>query len=193
LKYFNDSKEPDSSVQFFYNSTTMMETSQQYTARILSNLGSQDAMKVLKTTPQKIKKIISGAKKKTLYQRPEPGKWSIAEIVAHLAETELVLGWRYRSAAEKNGVAIQPFDQDAWAANSRYQKSDVKVMLEMFSVIRAANLRFLAGLPKEKLNNVGLHQERGVESILHIANLEAGHDLNHVKQIVKILKKQLRG
>ncbi len=170
-----------------------METSQQYTARILSNLGSQDAMKVLKTTPQKIKKIISGAKKKTLYQRPEPGKWSIAEIVAHLAETELVLGWRYRSAAEKNGVAIQPFDQDAWAANSRYQKSDIKVMLVMFSVLRAANLRFLAGLPKEKQENVGLHQERGVESILHIANLEAGHDLNHVKQIVKILKKQLRG
>ncbi|MFA5833223.1 MAG: DinB family protein [Bacteroidota bacterium] len=166
-----------------------METPQQYIARILGNLEGKDAVKILKSTPKTIKKIITGVSKKTLYKRPEPNKWSVAEIVAHLAETELVLGWRYRSAVEKNGVTLQPFEQDDWAENSQYQKTDIREMLEMYSVIRNANLNFLTGLPKEKLEHYGMHQERGKETIKHLMNLEAGHDLNHLKQIKRILKK----
>jgi len=166
----------------------MNETSQQYVERILGNLEGKDALKVLKTTPKKIKQLINGVKKTVLAKKPSPERWSVAEIVAHLAETELVLGWRYRSIAEKNGVVIQSFEQDDWAKNSRYGKSNVEEMLEMYSVLRNANLNFLAGLPKEKFENYGMHQERGKETIAHLINLEAGHDLNHFKQIEKILK-----
>ncbi|HAP36461.1 MAG TPA: hypothetical protein DCQ28_11155 [Bacteroidetes bacterium] len=167
----------------------MNESPQEYIERILSNLEGKDAFKVLKTTPKKIRQLIKGVKKKVLTKKSTPERWSIAEIIAHLAETELVLGWRYRSIAEKNGVVIQSFEQDDWAKNSRYGKSDVEEMLEMYSVLRKANLKFLTGLPKEKLENFGMHQERGKETIAHIMNLEAGHDLNHFKQIKKILKK----
>ncbi len=167
----------------------MQETSQQYTARILSKIDGKDPFKVLKTTPKKIRKLIKSVKKKALYKKPAPGKWSVAEIVAHLAETELVLGWRYRSIAEKNGVVIQSFEQDDWAKNSRYEKSDIDTMLEMYTVIRNANLRFLSGLSGEQWENFGMHQERGKETITHVRNMEAGHDLNHFRQIEKILKK----
>ena len=166
-----------------------METPQQYTTRILSNLEGKDSLAVLKSTPKRIKKLITSATKKSLHKRPEPNKWSVAEIVAHLAETELVLGWRYRSIVEKNGVVLQPFEQDDWAKNSRYEKSDIKEMLEMYAVVRKANLNFLNGLSKEQWENFGMHQERGKETIRHIVNLEAGHDINHLKQIEKILKK----
>ncbi len=166
-----------------------METSQQYTARILSNIEGKDSLNVLKSTPKKIKKLIKGAKKKLLYKKPAPAKWSVAEIVAHLAETELVMGWRYRSIAEKNEVKIQAFEQDDWVKNSRYSKLDINEMFEMYSVIRRANINFLKGLPKEKFENYGMHQERGKETIAHIMKLEAGHDLNHLMQIEKILKK----
>lgn len=165
-----------------------METPQQYTARILSNLAGKDSLKVLKNSPLKIKKLLKGVPKRVLYKRPEPNKWSVAEIVAHLAETELVLGWRYRSAVEKNGVTLQPFEQDDWAENSQYQKTDIYEMLEMYAVLRKANVKFLLGLPKEKWENYGMHQERGKETIRHIMNLEAGHDINHFKQIERILK-----
>ena len=167
-----------------------METPQQYIARILSNLEGQDAVKILKSTPTKIKKTIERVGKKALYKRPQPGKWSIAEIIAHLAETELVMGWRYRTIAEKNGVTLQPFEQDHWAENSQYQNTDVFVMLEMYAVIRKANLKFLLGLPPKKLQNFGIHQERGKETIRHIMNLEAGHDINHYKQIKHIVTKK---
>jgi len=69
----------------------------------------------------------------------------------------------------------------------------VKDVLEMFTVLRKANVKFLMGLPKEKLNNFGLHQERGMESIQHIINLEAGHDLNHLKQIQNLLSPKKSG
>jgi hypothetical protein len=167
----------------------MKETPQQYTVRILSNLDGKDPISIMRSTPIRIEKMISGVPRTVLFKKPAPKRWSIAQIIAHLAETELVLGWRYRSVAEKNGVPLQPFEQDDWAANSRYQKSDVKEMLEMYSVLRKANLKFLEGLPKAKWNNFGLHQERGKETIRHIVNLEAGHDLNHFKQIQAILKK----
>lgn len=168
----------------------MNENPQQYINRILRHLEGKDAGKVLSSTPKKIKNLIAKAKKKDRYRRPAPGKWSVAEIVAHLAETELVLGWRYRSIAEKSGVIIQAFEQDDWAKNSRYQKSDIQEMLELFTILRKANLKFLAGLPKEKLEHYGIHQERGKETITHIMNLEAGHDLNHYKQIQNILKQE---
>ncbi len=166
-----------------------METTQQYTARILSNVEGKDALKILKTTPKKIKKMINGVSDKVLHKKHAPKKWSVAEIIAHLAETELVLGWRYRSIAANPGVVIQSFEQDDWAKNSQYEKSNITEMLEMYSVLRNANLKFLAGLPKEKFEYSGIHQERGKETITHIMNMEAGHDLNHFKQIEKILKK----
>ncbi len=160
-----------------------METPQQYAARILGNVEGQDSMKVLSTTPQKIKKILGKLTKKSIYKKPSETKWSIAEIVAHLAETELVNGWRFRIIAEKNEVPIQPFEQNDWAKNSNYQKTDVKAMLNLYSVLREANLQFIKGLPKEKYENFGMHAERGKESISRLINLEAGHDINHLRQI----------
>lgn len=161
----------------------LMETAQAYTARLLSYVEGEKPLKVLSSTPKRIKKLIKGLKKKSLYIKPAPGKWSIAEITAHLAETELVMGWRYRSIAEKNEVRIQSFEQDDWAVNSKYGESDFSAMMELFSVLRKANLNFVAGLPKGKLENFGIHDQRGKETIAHIVRLEAGHDINHLRQI----------
>ncbi|MBP9212293.1 MAG: DinB family protein [Bacteroidetes bacterium] len=165
----------------------MQETAQQYTARIIGNLKGKDPLSVLKGMPSKIAAAIKDVPTSRLRKRPAPGVWSITEIIAHLAETELVLGWRYRSIIEKNGVPLQPFEQDLWAKNSRYQQSDVRAMLEMYRVLRTANLRFLSGLNASQWKKFGLHQERGKETIAHIVRLEAGHDINHFNQIRRIL------
>jgi hypothetical protein len=167
----------------------MKETPQQYTARILGNLQGHDALSVLRSTPSRIKQAVKGIPKKRLYTRPAPNKWSVAEIVAHLAETEIVLGWRYRSVVEKSGVTLQPFEQDDWAKNSHYADSDIAEMLALFASVRKANIVFLQGLSAQQWKRFGMHQERGKETIAHIVNLEAGHDINHFKQIKKILEK----
>lgn len=143
-------------------------------------------MKVQRTTPAKLKKAIRGLSPKQLKWKPEPAKWSIAEILAHLADTEIVASWRMRSIIGANGTTIQPFDQDAWASAFRYNQRDPKRSLEVFRMLRENNLAMLKALPKPSWDHYGMHLERGKETVAHLARLFAGHDTNHLLQVERI-------
>ena len=166
----------------------MQETPQQYIQRILGFIDGKNALQVQRDTPKKLQKLIKPLSKKQLTQKPEPGKWSIAEILAHLADTELVGGWRMRLILGSNGVSLQPFDQDVWAETFAYSRRDPAASLETFRVLRENNLAMLKALPKNLWENYGMHQERGKETITHIVRMFAGHDLNHLGQVEKIAK-----
>ena len=92
------------------------------------------------------------------------------------------------------GTPIQAFDQDAWAAAGHYEKRDARKSLEQFRVLREANLALLKSLTPEQWKHHGMHAERGVETIEHIVRMMAGHDLNHLAQVERIVaaKKELR-
>ena len=162
--------------------------SRHYIDRLLGYVGKKDPIVVLRRTPKRIHSLIDGIPPKVLKAKLKPAAWSITEIIAHLAETELVLGWRYRSIAEKSGKPIQSFDQNIWCRNAQYGSIPVGKSLLMFSVLRAMNIEFLAGLPRTTLSYYGIHEERGKETLRHIIRLEAGHDLNHLKQIQLIIR-----
>jgi DinB family protein len=166
----------------------MQETAEQYINRILGYVQGQDAVKVQKATAGRLNKAITGLNASQLRWRPEPAKWSISEIVAHLADAEIVASWRMRSVIGENGITIQPFDQDAWASTFNYRDRDAKRSLEIFRTLRENNLAMLKEIPKETWDNYGMHLERGKESIAHLARMFAGHDTNHVLQVEGIVK-----
>ena len=166
----------------------MKETPQEYTKRIRGYINGKDPLKIQKSTAKKLQKLIKPLSKKQMKKRPGPGQWSIAEILAHLADAELVGGWRMRLILGSNGVSIQPFDQDVWAETLGYAKRDPKASLETFRVLREANVAMLKALPKDLWENYGMHQERGKETIAHIVRMFAGHDLNHLAQVEAIGK-----
>jgi uncharacterized damage-inducible protein DinB len=166
----------------------MQETPQQYTQRILGFIEGKDPLRVQRETPKKLQTLIKPLSKKQLTQRPGPGKWSVGEILAHLADAELVGGWRMRLILGSNGVSLQPFDQDVWADTFAYARRDPAASFETFRVLRESNLTMLKALPKNLWENYGMHQERGKETISHIVRMFAGHDLNHLGQIEKIRK-----
>ncbi len=166
----------------------MQETSEQYIKRILGFVEGKDPLRVQRETPKKLQTLVKPLSKKQLTQRPEPGKWSVGEILAHLADAELVGGWRMRLILGSNGVSVQPFDQDVWADTFAYARRDPAASLETFRVLRENNLAMLKALPKNLWENYGMHQERGKETISHIVRMFAGHDLNHLGQIEKIRK-----
>lgn len=174
----------------------MPETAQQYISRILGHVEGQDALKVQRTTAPKLKKLTQRLTPRQLKWKPEPTKWSIAEILAHLADAEIVASWRMRQVIGANGSTIQPFDQDVWASAFQYAKRDPKQSLEVFRVLRENNLAMLKALPPEIWENYGMHLERGKESIAHLTRMFAGHDTNHVLQVERIvaqLKKKKKG
>ena len=168
----------------------MPETPQQYTERMLSHSRGKDPMRLQQAASRKFAALTRGLSKKHLSRRPAPGKWSIAEILAHLADAELVIGYRLRLILASNGTAIQAFDQDAWAGTFNYSRRDPKTSLETFRALRENNLRLLSSVPRRLWKNYGQHQERGKETVDHIVRLIAGHDLNHLLQVEKIAKQR---
>jgi hypothetical protein len=165
----------------------MAETPQEYIQRILATLGGQTPLKVQAATPKKLARLIARVSSAKLRKRSAPGKWSAAEILAHLADAEIVTGWRLRQILGAPGTPIQAFDQDAWAAAGRYEKRDAKKSLEQFRAVREANLALLKSLSPEQWKHHGLHAERGMETIEHITRMMAGHDLNHLAQVQRIV------
>jgi len=173
----------------------MKESAQEYIQRILGHVEGKDALKVQKSTAGRLKKAIRGLNAKQLRWRPEPEKWSIAEIVAHLADAEIVASWRLRSVVGENGITIQPFDQNVWTSVFEYNKRDVKLSLETFRILRENNIAMLKALPPDAWQNYGMHLERGMESVAHLTRMFAGHDTNHALQVEGIaaqLKKKRR-
>jgi len=166
----------------------MTETAQQYTQRLLGNVAGKDARRVQRATPQKLALLMKRLNPKELGKRPGPGKWSVTEILAHLADSELAVSWRLRSTLACDGIALQAYDQDVWASTFQYAKSHSKTSLERFRVLREANLALLKTVPKMLLDNYGMHAERGKETVAHLTNMVAGHDLNHLRQVETIVK-----
>jgi DinB superfamily len=166
----------------------MQETPQQYTQRMLGYIEGQDPLRVQRSTPGKLAKMVQRLDKKRMLYNPTPGKWSIAEILAHLADTEVVGGWRMRLILSQSGTPIQAFDQDNWAKTFNYRRRDPKASLETFRVLRENNLGLLKSVPKSLWENYGMHQERGKETIGHMVRMYAGHDLNHLRQVESLVE-----
>lgn len=163
------------------------ETTEAYVARLLDLLGDDDPLAVLASTPARLAALVAPADAAVLAFTPEPSRWSIAEITAHLADAELVGGYRIRTVLATNGAPLQAYDQDRWAVTFDYRSSDARQSVELFSAYRRGTLRMLAGVAPDLLDNHGIHQERGRETIRHIVRLYAGHDRNHLAQIERLL------
>ena len=165
----------------------MQETHEEYRRRVLSHLEGRDPLKMQAAAPQKLERLLKGLRASKARQHPMPGKWSISEIVAHLADTELVVGFRLRMILGSPGVPIQAFDQDEWVKALHYEKRDLRRSCAQFRAFREANVALLKALTPEQWKHHGLHAERGEETIEMIVRMIAGHDINHMKQIERIL------
>ncbi len=166
----------------------MKETPQQYTQRILGSMEGKQPLAVQAATAKKLARLIKGVPASKLRKRPAPDKWSVAEILAHLADAEIVGGFRMRFILGAPGAPVVAFDQDSWVVSGHYNKRDPRKSIELFRTVREANLAMLKSLAPEQWKHYGIHSERGQESIEHIVRMFAGHDINHMRQMEAILK-----
>lgn len=166
----------------------MAESPQQYSARISGYVQDLNHMKVLQSTPGRIHRLIKGRSKTFLRKRPGENRWSVAEILAHLAESEIVFAYRLRLVVSAPGTPIQAFDQNVWQSNAGYLVKNPKEASDLFAEFRAGNVAFLKSLTDEQWLSFGMHSERGKESVERMVELYAGHDVNHLRQIEGIAK-----
>jgi tRNA-binding protein len=163
------------------------ETFQEYSARLHSLSAGKDPFAVLSTTPARIGALIAGRSAQDLAWTTSPSRWSIAQIVAHLADAEIVGAYRFRMILAAPGTPLQAYDQNDWARELHYAGTDAAASLALFTALRTALVRLVRGLGDEQLDRFGVHAERGKESVRDLVGLYAGHDLNHLAQIERLI------
>lgn len=154
----------------------MKETPQEYIKRITSYVEGEQSLKVQAATPKKLERLIKGVSVSKLRKRPALDKWSVVEILAHLADTEIVGGFRIRMILGAPGTPIPGFNQDAWVTSGHYDKRDPRKSVEQFRAFREANLALLKSITPEQWKHHGVHSERGAETVEHIVRMFAGAD-----------------
>jgi len=157
-----------------------------YVDNLLALLGDRDPLTVLPVLADEVAALTAGMSEAQLRQPEKEGKWSVIQVVQHLADIEIVYGYRFRLILAEPEPPIQGFDQDAWADRLRYADAKLDEAMEQLRVLRGVNVRLYRSLDAAQLDRVGHHAERGPESVRHILRLVAAHDLVHRRQIERI-------
>ena len=157
-----------------------------YVIAVLELLGDRDPIAVLREMPSALPRAITGLSPQQLGQPEQQGKWSIGQILQHLADSEVVWAWRMRVILAQDRPRLTGYDQDLWAERLHYEQADPSDALELFALLRRANLRLMEGASPADLTRVGVHAERGEESLEHLLRLYAGHDLLHLRQVDRV-------
>jgi hypothetical protein len=147
-------------------------------------LGEADAYQTIAFTPHRLAELVQPLDEARLTQSPAPGKWSIRDILCHLADTEIAFAFRLRQALAEPNHVIQPFDQEKWAGP--YALFDAASALAVFTSLRDWNCKLIATVPAEAYAKPLTHPERGEMTFRTLVETMGGHDLNHLKQIEQL-------
>jgi hypothetical protein len=159
-----------------------------YVRALLEVLGERDPVEVMAELEGWLDRRFSAVPEAALRRAEAPGKWSVADVVQHLADSELVLGFRMRMMLTEDRPALQGYDQDEWARTLRYPEVPLAESRAQLRALRTANLRVLRRLGPAEWRREGMHSERGPESIGHLIKLMGAHDLVHRRQIDRVLE-----
>ena len=160
-----------------------------YIAHVLSLVGDADPVALLAAAPERLAAAVAGLSEADARRPEPPGKWSVLQILRHLADSEIVYGYRLRTIVAAGDGARPPiagYDQDAWASRLHYHVGTVADALADHAAMRRMTMRWLGALSSDERARAGLHSERGEEPVDHIVRLLAGHDLNHEGQIRRV-------
>jgi len=138
-------------------------------------------------SPKEIAAAVSGISPAVLRYRSDPARWCILEILAHLADIEIVYGYRLRQMLADEKPVIAPMDQDAWAENLGYLDASAPELVALYGLNRYHNLRLLRRLKAEDLEKSAFHPEYQKDvTVARLVEQMAGHGANHLAQIEKL-------
>jgi uncharacterized damage-inducible protein DinB len=151
-------------------------------------LDGQDPVPILFATAERLRSFTVALSPAQIDHPPAPDKWSIREIIAHLADCEIVFSFRLRQtlapAPGEPHAIVQPFDQEVWA--QRYAAYDIASALDLFQSARRWNLHLLSTVTEPDRHRPITHPERGTMTLWTIVETMAGHDINHLQQLERL-------
>jgi hypothetical protein len=157
----------------------------EYVKALTGLTGDEEPLAILTRIGGSVRNAIAGLTDAQLRTPEAPGKWSMRDVVRHLADAELVLSWRYRMILAQDRPPIAGYDQDQWVAKLE-RDDDTETIVGDLEAVRSINLRLLLPQPPEAWQRVGIHSERGEESLARLVQMAAGHDIVHTRQLLRI-------
>jgi len=165
------------------------EAANSYVRALLELLGKRDPIGILDDVIPQIESLTRKVSHENLHRPEAPGKWSMIQVIQHLGDTDLVVGYRIRKILAEDNPSIEGFDQDRWAASLHYDRAELKEAIMQLRGVRTGNLRLIRSLSDKERARTGIHAERGPESVWRLTELAAAHDLVHRNQLARIKSK----
>jgi DinB superfamily len=165
-----------------------LSASEAYRQKMFALVSNQEPLSVLSETVSKLADIVARYPAAVLRSRPFEGKWTPNEIIGHLTDSEWVYGYRLRLILSESNPTILGTQQDSWVAGQGHNERDPSEMVDVFRALRQVNLAAWRRTSPSDLERVGLHNERGPESLGVMLRLLAGHDLSHLDQIMRYIR-----
>jgi hypothetical protein len=139
------------------------------------------------SSPRQIAAAVSGLPENILRYKPSPEKWCILEVLGHLADGEIIYGYRLRQMLADTKPVIAPLDQDAWTRNLNYLQSPSSELLAFYGLARHHNVRLLRSLNLSDLSKSAFHPEMQKElTVGDLIERIAAHGAGHLQQIEKL-------
>lgn len=136
--------------------------------------------------PELLAVVLTGAHGEEIDYVAAPGRWSLRQIVAHVADSEMVGTFRFRAVIAEDNPTLMAFDQDRWTARLDYARRKPAQSLETFRRVRLENHELLKELPEDAFARTGNHTERGVITLRELLNGYAQHAESHARQMQTI-------
>ena len=149
-------------------------------------------LELAEKSPKEIAAAVSGLSPEVLRYKPAPDKWSILEILGHLADIEIVYAYRLRQMLADEKPVIAPMDQDAWAKHLGYMEMAAPELVALYGLNRHHTLRLLRRLKAVDLEKSAIHHERQANvTVARLVEMMSGHGTSHLAQIER-LKKEVK-
>jgi hypothetical protein len=146
----------------------------------------QELIAKYKAGYDEVTKALTNFPPTALTARPIEGKWSAAEIVHHLADSETTSGLRLRRLIAEDRPLIQGYDQDDYAARLKYNLREMAPSLEAFRYARETTAQLFEFMNDDDWRREGTHSESGSYTAEDWLKIYAAHGHNHAAQIQRL-------
>ena len=147
-----------------------------------------NAIALLERTPKVLETLLEGVEEETLTWKPAPGRWSIAEVLSHLADLEAVYSKRAERILGETAPALEKYDPDRAVAPGEHSRKYGEDQLVRFVEARSGTIALLSMMPPTAGTRTGVHSELGAITLTEMLNEWASHDLGHLRQIAEIYR-----
>ena len=149
-------------------------------------LEGREPVSVLRETPGRLADLLKTLTPEQIDHKPALHKWSIREILCHLADCEVAWAWRLRLIYANENPTLQPFDQDAWSRAYDGVGYTTAAARATWTALRQWNLDLIEGLSEDDKRRRAQHPELGELTLAAVLEIVAGHDLHHVASLERV-------